>query len=167
MQGDLAVCASPRCNKEFLKTRVNQKCCGNASCRTFYNRHKNGEPLFPTNFKRSARVAVNNNPVHTTSNFSNNLATGVLNGAIVPAMAAIGKGSFVGNIAASAVSSAVVPLVKEFINSGNKIQFSEIDTEMNKWIADKKYWISQRAKIDNGVFPIKSIAGGIIGGFLG
>ena len=42
MKGELAICASPKCEKEFIKTRVTQKCCGNATCRTIYNRYKNG-----------------------------------------------------------------------------------------------------------------------------
>lgn len=173
MKGELAQCANPRCQKEFIKTRVTQKCCGNATCRTMYNRHKNGEPLIPASFKRSRkgrRVAVSSNVGNGNAkeNFSNNLANGILNGAVGPAItSAIGRGTFVGNIAASAVSSAVIPLIRDFINSGNKIQFSSIDDDMNYWIRQKEYWEKERAKIDKGVLPIKSIGGGVLGGLLG
>ena len=173
MKGELAICASPKCEKEFIKTRVTQKCCGNATCRTIYNRYKNGEPLIPASFKRSRRnvrtpVASNISNGNGKENFSNNLANGILNGAVGPAItSAVGRGTFVGNIAASAVSSAVIPLIKDFINSGNKIQFSSIDDDMNYWIRQKEYWQKQRAKIEKGILPIKSIGGGLLGGILG
>ena len=175
MKGELAQCANPRCNKEFVKTRVTQKCCGSATCRTMYNRHKNGEPLFPTSFTKSAKTKIRRPgaSVQMATNslqnsFTNNLANGVLNGAVGPAVVnAIGRGTFVGNVAASAVSSAVIPLIKDFINSGNKIQISSIDDDMNYWINQKKYWEKERAKIDNGIMPIKSIGGGLLGGLLG
>jgi len=173
MKGDRAVCANPRCDKEFTKTRYNQKCCGSASCRTMYNRHKNGEPLVPDRFKRTrvireAPAMVDFYNGNARTNFSSNLTNGVLNGAVGPAIVnAVGRGTFVGNIAASAVSSAVIPLIREFINSGNKIQFSSIDDDMNYWISQKEYWEKQRAKIQKGILPIKSIGGGLLGGVLG
>ena len=174
MKGELAVCASPKCNKEFIKTRVNQNCCGNASCRTLYNRFKNGQPLVPESFNRSrkvrsrATVGASYNRNNNGAGFSQNLANGVLTGAVGPAISnAIGRGTFVGNVAASAVSSAVIPLVRDFINSGNKIQFSSIDDDMNYWIRQKEHWIKQREKIDKGILPIKSIGGSLIGGVLG
>lgn len=174
MKGDIVVCASPRCDKKFVKTRYNQKCCGSASCRTLYNRHKNGEPLVPENFsnlsnggiatKRYRRMNKESNGMNVARNVTNS----VLSSAVAPVlMSAVGRGSFVGNVAASVISSAVLPMLKDYIHSGNNIQFSDITDEMNRWINEKKYWEKQRTKIERGILPIKSIGGALIGGVLG
>ena len=170
MKGELSVCANPKCAKEFIKSRYNQKCCGNASCRTLYNRYKNGQPLLPTSFKKSSTntsLQVNSASSGKAS-FQANAANSVLTHAIAPAVvSAIGRGSFVGNVAASVVTGAVVPMIREFISSGNKVSLSSIDNEMNRWIAEKEYFTKERENIKNGVFPYWSVGGLALGGSIG
>lgn len=181
MKGEIAICASPNCNKQFVKKRYDQKCCGSSTCRTLYNRQKNGQPLYPkfiseTGFTGrrttsplqnvSASVISPENIVK--NNFLNNVTGSILSGAVGPAVSsAIGGGSFFHRAASAAFSGAVMPLLKQFILSGNQIRFSSLDEEIMKLESDKAYWEKQKSRALNGIMPYKSIGGGILGGVLG
>ena len=181
MKGEVATCASPSCNKQFIKKSYRQKCCGSSTCRTLYNRHKKGQPLYPdfiasTGFtgKRTTPLPIQNMNLSATpskvnkSNFVNNVTSSVLSGAVGPTIAsAIGARTFAQRAATAAFSGAVMPLLKEFINSGNQIRFSSLDEEMIKLESDRVYWQKQKDKAINGIMPYKSIGGGLLGGILG
>lgn len=171
MKGELAICGNPKCGKEFIKGRHNQNCCGNASCRTLYNRFKKGQASIPAHFNRSNVTARQPALAYNGggSGFANNLTTSILHGAVAPTVTrAIGRGTFVGSVAASAFSGAVMPYLIGLVNSGSKVRFSAVDDEMNKWIREKEFWEKQRADIDRGILPVKSIGGftiGALGGY--
>ncbi|MFK7983469.1 MAG: hypothetical protein AB8G86_26040, partial [Saprospiraceae bacterium] len=177
MKGEIAICASPSCNKQFVKKSYRQNCCGSSTCRTLYNRHKNGQPLYPTFIANTGFTGKQTAPLPTTTsiptsvkrgNFMNNVTTSVLSGAVGPTIAsAIGATTFTQRAATAAFSGAVMPLLKEFISSGNQIRFSSLDEEMIKLEADKNYWQKQKDKAVNGIMPYKSLGGGVLGGILG
>lgn len=169
MKGEIAICASPSCNKQFVKKSYRQNCCGSSTCRTLYNRQKNGQPLYPTFIANTGFTGKQTTPIPTTTsiptsvkrgNFMNNVTTSVLSGAVGPTIAsAIGATTFTQRAATAAFSGAVMPLLKEFISSGNQIRFSSLDEEMIKLEANKNYWQKQKDKAVNGIMPYKSLGG--------
>lgn len=186
MKGEIAICASPSCNKQFVKKSYRQNCCGSSTCRTLYNRHKNGQPLYPnfisnTGFTGKQTIPIKNSLVSpsaspsaissnsvTRARFMNSATGAVLSSAVAPTISSlIGAKTFTQRAGTAIFSQAVMPLIKEFVLSGNKIRFSSLDEEIMKLESDKEYWSKQKHKAVNGVMPYKSIGGGILGGLLG
>ena len=98
----------------------------------------------------------------------NNLTSSIISGAVAPTIAsAIGAKTFAQRAATAAFSGAVMPLIKEFIKSGNQIRFSSLDEEIIKLESDKLYWLKQKQKAVNGIMPYKSIGGSLLGGLMG
>ena len=170
MKGQLIVCANPMCAKEVIKKRHDQKCCGRNACRSIANRIAKGENPYPSfmNGWSGKSKEPTTRSYQKKSNFSGNAARSVLSGAIGPAISsAIGANSFGAKAASAVFTGAVMPLLKEFIKSGNQIRFSSLDDEINKLESDKQYFIKQRNSALQGVLPFKSVGGGIVGSVLG
>ena len=167
MKGEIAICANPACASEFVKKKINHQACSN-KCRAAYHRIIN--PRSDNYYSNIPRRAVQNTASipNTRNVFARRAATSVFNGAVSPAiMNVIGKGSFAKNAISSVVSGAVMPMIREQITSGVKVRFSPVDEEINYWTNQKKYWEGERDKIVKGVFPVRTVAGAVIGGLLG
>jgi hypothetical protein len=171
MKGDIAYCANPKCGKQFIKKRITQNCCGNASCRALYNRHKKGLPIYPdflnydpNSVSRSTGYSPSSGNV---SNLAGSIASSAAGAALGHAAKSIGRGSLAGAVAGNVVSAALIPYLKKILNSGMKFSFNTINSEVDVWEARLAYYKQRKEEALNGVSSVKTLGIGAAGAAAG
>lgn len=175
MKGEKANCANPDCNKEFIKKRYDQNCCGRSTCRVIYNRLKKGLGKYPDFMQgytppSSNQIAKTRFRGITIKQPNSGLGVSAANAVLTTAGATLARsvagGSFLGNAAGAVVTSTLIPYVKQLI--GNRgFSFISIDNELDLWRHKLAYWESRKKEAVNGIMPMNSFAGAALGGLVG
>jgi len=168
MKGQSVLCANPYCGKEFVKRRIDQKCCGNPSCRSAYHKIKKGEMVHPYDYRvKKDSLIPSVSQTRAYQNDGSHLLQNTVDAVVGIAAPAVAQkvGGVPGAIGLGVFRHALLPFFHHVAKHG--FTFRKIENEKERLELEIEHWKRQRGEALKGRIPYRSILMGIAGVVVG